>query len=588
MASDFVPATDRLARLRLERGDVDEAMTLALRLPAHPAVAATLLELAEGFAARGRKDYSADCSQLAVQADPKLAEAHNRLGLRLHDQRRLAEAAAAVRRAIELEPGRFYYCLNLAAALHEDGYIEEALDACRRALALAPQVADAHHRHAQVLMDAGRVQEVIAALRQTLELAPDNVEAAGALCFTVHYDPRLDARQILAVQQEWDERFARPVMPAKAEFPNSPQTGRRLRVGYVSADFSDHPVGRSILPVLREHNREGFETFCYSNLSGRRMNQTGPFRAAAGQWREVAHLSDEAVAQQIRDDRIDVLVDLSAHTAGSRRLAIARRPAPVILTHLAYPATTGISAIDYRVTDRVIDPVADRAEAFSSERLVYLPNCYFNCWLDKNEPKVTGAPKGSIVFGALTRTLKISDDAVELWASVLRAVAGSRLMLVAHSRHLAPPMVVQRFEQQGIPADRLIFEPRRDRGPFQRLYERIHITLDSLPYASPTSAMDSLMMGVPVVALLGCTGVGRGTASVLTTVGKQEWIAKDSRRYIEIAVELANDTAALTKHRAELRTRVLDSPLANLRRYTRDLEDIYRACWRKWCERGGE
>ncbi|HWE95536.1 MAG TPA: hypothetical protein VG269_16340 [Tepidisphaeraceae bacterium] len=366
-----------------------------------------------------------------------------------------------------------------------------------------------------------------------------------------------------------------------------PSLERRLRIGYLSPDFRNHPVPRYITPVLVCHDRSGFEVFCYSDVREPDA-YTQRIRGHADVWRDLIGLSNEAAAGQIRKDRIDILIDLAGHMDNPRTLLLAARAAPVQVAYCGYPATTGIEAVDYRITDEQVDPpgVSDR---YYTEKLFRIPGC---CWCCEPEacPEVGPLPMqqtGHITFAVLNRLAKVRARMIRLWAQVLKRTPGSRLMVLVARGAESESSIGRLFRENGIPPERLELVGRRSQEDYHRLFQRADIALDTFPYLGTTTTCDALWMGVPTVTLEGQTCVSRSGVSILRAVGAGDWVASSPSQYVEIALRLAGDPATLAAVRASLRERVRRSPLMAYEALTRNLEGAYRTMWARWCSDAG-
>jgi predicted O-linked N-acetylglucosamine transferase (SPINDLY family) len=526
----------------------------------------------------------------AIELRPDFAGAHYNLGKALKNQGAFDAALAAYRTAIHFQPDLAPAHNNLGTILHDRGQIDEAIAAYRRAIEFAPGFAEAHTNLGNALKDRGCLDEAIPALRRAIELQPQNSLAGSNLILALQYCPARSA-EVIAERQRWNERHAAPLRALWRAHENVPDPERPLRVGYVSADFRQHVVGRTLLPCFEAHDRAQFEFVCYSAFAvtdaiGER------FRRGAVLWRETAALSDEKLAETIREDRIDILVDLSLHTSGHRLLVFARKPAPVQISWLGYPGTTGMEAMDYRITDRFLEPPGLAAQA-GCEQPLWLPNawCCYGAPEDSPEPAELPAAHGAgLTFGSFNTFAKINERVLEAWTEILRRVPESRLLLLSKAGRL--PQVTEFFEHRGVPPGRVEFldyypPPDSSRGEssaeYLRRYGRIDIALDPFPYNGMTTTCDALWMGVPVVALAGATPVGRASFSLLSNVGLPELTAHSEHEYIELAAGLARDLPRLASLRATLRERMKRSPLLDAAQFARDLEAAYRQVWRAWC-----
>lgn len=550
--------------------------------------------------------------QRAIGLDPALAEAHHQLGNALKSANRLPEAIAALRQAARLAPAQAPIWLNLGAALLDGGASADAVPAFQQAIALEPQRPEAHNILGVALLAAGRLADARTALEQALRLRPGYAAAhdnLGRLARTegrvaeaiAHYRAALSAgpnpathsnlllalnyldlppEEIFAEHRRWHELYAAPLAPRNPEpGTRSRDPSRRLRLGYLSPDFVHHSVAYFIEPVLAAHDRTHWEIFCYSNTRSP-DHVTARLRALADHWRDIAPLDDEAAAALIRADQLDLLVDLAGHTARHRLLVLARRPAPVQATWIGYPNTTGLDAIDYRLTDAISDPPG-QTDRCHSEKLVRLPGTFSVYQPDEYAPPVGALPAenaGTFTFGSFNNFAKLSPATLALWAQILREVPGSRLML--KSRGLDDPGVAARlratFTAAGVESSRLLLNAAElSTADHLALYHGIDVGLDPFPYNGTTTTCEALWMGVPVLTLAGRTHVARVGASLLTHTGLEEWIAATPADYVAKAVAAARDLPRFAELRRTLRERLRTSALCDAAGFTRGLEETF-------------
>ena len=577
----YVEALNQLG-LALKRLGQPEQAILYYRqaLALDPDAADPLNNLGVVLQERGEFDEAVACARRAAAVKSTSAAAHNNLGVALKNSGRLDEAIACYRRAADLEPASAEIQSNLGVALRDKGMLDEATESFRRAVNLNPNDVQALSNLGTGLKDAGLVREAIECYRRAVAVRPDPGIASN-LVYTLHFDSTCTPEQLWAEQMRWEQTYARPLETQIETHPNDRSADRRLRIGYVSPDWREHPIGRFMLPLLSNHDHERFEIFCYSDLA-RPDSLTERLRGFAHVWRQTAGLPDERVAGLIRDDRIDILVDLTMHMAGTRLLTFARKPAPVQATYLAYCGTTGLRTIDYRLTDPCLDP-SGADERFYSERSARLRSywCY--------EPP-DGAPDfqppaarsaGHVTFGCLNNFCKVSPESLATWCRLLRAVPRSRLLLHgaegAHRERLR-----QRAAFEGVEPERIEFVGTLPVARYLEQYHRIDIALDPFPYPGGTTSCDALWMGVPVVTLPGITAISRGGLSILSNLGLGELVAKSPDDYVRIAAELAADLPRLTELRASLRERMRSSPLMDAPGFARDVEEAYRRMWQEW------
>ena len=553
------------AVLELEAGNVDAMHLLGV----------LLME-------RGRVKEGMEWLKLVVAARPGFAGGHQVLGDAWARMGKWGEAAECYRRALALEPGAVQAWNNLGNVLTENGALDEGMEAYRKALGLRPDYLLAWNNLGNALRTAGRIEESCGAYRRALE---SGVIAHSNLAYTMHFHPAATAREIYEEHARWNQRHAAGLEKGMLPHGNERSAERRVRVGYVSPDFSAHVVGRFLLPLVEGHDREGFEVFCYSN-SRREDEVTGRLRAGAEHWREVAGMEDEALAELIRADGIDVLVDLTMHMAGNRLLVFARKPAPVQVTYLAYCSTTGLAAMDYRLSDGYLDPVG-KDEGVYSEKTVRLRSywCYepLAGVPEVGELSAGKAGAGSVTFGCLNNFSKVSERALRMWGEMMGRVAGSRMLLscVEGERR---EWVRGILKESGVEAGRVDFVGKVGLAEYFKLYGRVDVALDSFPYGGGTTSCDAMWMGVPVVTLAGEeTAVSRAGVSVLSNAGFPEWIARSEGEFVAIACGLAEDLGRLAEIRGAMRERMRGSVLMDRAGFVQDVEGAMRQMWGAWC-----
>lgn len=493
-------------------------------------------------------------------------------------------AMALLRRALEHDAnlgGAHCEIGNMLAQLDRH---DEAIASYRRALEIDPSLTGVHGNVASALSALGRIDEAIPAYRRSLAMSPADAAQHSSLVFHLHFDPKCDARAILEEARRWDERHAAPLAGAIAPHRNDRSPERRLRVGYVSPDFRHHANSHFFLPLLAQHDRRRFEIFCYASVASP-DDLTDRTRERVDHWRNVVSLDHASAAAVIREDGIDVLVDLTMHAKHNRLLVFARKPAPVQIAWLAYPGTTGLSTMDYRITDPFLDPPGSDDRDVYAEASLRLPDtfwCYDPLTSDVEVDALPTRSKGRVTFGCLNAFCKVNDGVVALWSRVLHEEAGSRFVLLAGAGRAAEP-VLARFEAHGIAADRIELVGRQPRPAYLATYRDIDVCLDTLPYNGHTTSLDALWMGVPVVTMVGQTVVGRAGLGQAMNLGLPELVARTQDEYVAIAAGLAKDLDRLAALRASLRARMESSPLMDAPRFARNLEGAYREAWRRWC-----
>ena len=516
---------------------------------------------------------------------------------------------------------KFFY--NLGKVYQTLGDIPDAMTAYQRAIDIDARQPQAHCNLANSLQLKGDLDAALQQFQRAMLACPTSPLLRTMYLCALNYVSAQDPQSIFAAHIKFADMFEAPLRPrlkmAGANLPskntaqhsvsdhalqsdgapdklknsaisNAP-TGadapiarqRQLRIGYVSADFKQHSVAHFIEPVIAAHDKSKFEVFCYSNnLMADEVTQR--IQSACAHWRVIADQSDEVVAKQIREDGIDILVDLAGHTPQNRLLVFARKPAPVQATWIGYPNTTGLTTMDYRITDAFADPVGD-SDHFYTEKLIRLPEC-FSCFeAPRESPQVGALPAlatGHITFGSFNNPLKFTPDVIEQWSHILKRVQNSRLVLKYQGLDSAfmSGLMREQFLKHGIASDRLDILGK-DVSQFDHMnrYNQIDIGLDPFPYNGTTTTCDALWMGVPVVVLAGNTHVSRVGVSQMQNIGLPQLIARDANDYVQIATTLAGDLEKLVALRDGLRARMSESPLTNVTRFTRNVEAAYQVMW---------
>jgi len=507
--------------------------------------------------------------------------------------------------------------LTLCGVYRSLGYQDKAETFCRRALEHNPQSVPALMCLADMLVAAGRTDEASLRLRQLLEVDPRNLEARArlmealqrscrvkdfvefvrellgiasapslhsVLIQTLPYLPTYDDAAILHEARVWERDYALPVRNDSEPWPNDCSPHRRLRIGYVSPHFREHVNKYFLEPLFANRDQQSFELFLYSDVK-QPDAETAHIRRYADEWRDIVSMSDEQVAKLIRRDRIDILVDLQMHAVENRLLVFARKPAPIQVCWLAYAGTTGLSAMDYRITDWFLDPAGADTTVYAEESL-RLPDsfwCYDPGLIGPDVNQLPALSDGTIRFGSLNIFTKVNDSVLELWARVLREVKGSTLILFAHAGDVRRNALAS-FARQGVDPDRIEFLDHQPRHEYLATYHRIDVCLDTLPYNGGATSLDAFWMGAPVVTLVGKTVMGRAGLSFAMNLGMSELVARTPGDFVRIAVELTSDLPRLGTLRAGLRKRMRESPLMDGRRFAGNMEQLYRGIWRRWCD----
>ena len=537
--------------------------------------------------ASGREREALDSFERALRIDPQQTDAlcaAAALAARLHAHER---AILLYRRAEPLLPGQAAVILCNRGASHRAlVQLPQAMACYEQAIRIQPGLAEAHYNLGCLFNDVGRIDEAEQSVRRAVELRPDFHQAHSTLLCIHGLHRNHDQARLLAEHQRWSAAHASGFAPLARREDIDATPDRRLTIGYVSGDFCEHSVAFFIEPVLARHDRKRFRIICYDNWPGddavnRRLRQY------ADEWRRISHLNDDEAAALIRRDKVDILVDLSGHTVGNRMLVFARRPAPIQATWFGYMCTTGLAAMDYRITDAYLDPPG-ATEQFYSEKLVRIhAAAAFTPATDS--PAVNAPPSsasGVVTFGSFNNYAKIGDDVIAAWARILTALPAARLLLVALGGD-DPSVragIAERFARLGLAgaAGRLDVRGRSDFRGFLGALQEVDIALDPFPYSGGTTSLHTLWMGVPIIALEGDSELSRTTSGMLRGALAGELVAASVDRYCEIAVALAGDAAALARWRSSLRERMAASPMLSSDDVTRTLESAYRDMWRTW------
>ncbi|HEX3848777.1 MAG TPA: tetratricopeptide repeat protein [Steroidobacteraceae bacterium] len=540
-----------------------------------------LLNLGIALQGLGELRQAAARYRQLIELEPRRADAHINLGNVLRELGEPSGAVAAYTTALELQPASIGALNNLAGVLRTRGRLDEAEALLRRALAVDAGNAVLHDALGNVQKDAGDVESALAEFRVALELDPDDAAIHSNLAYSLSFACE-DGAEILAECRRWNARHAAPLRPGRAALAalaaEDRPPDRRLRVGYVSPDFREHCQALFMTPLLEHHDHDRFEIFGYAS-GGRVDARTRQLAALMDVWRDARRLDDASLSELIRGDRIDVLVDLTMHMAKGRPLAFARRPAPVQLAWLAYPGTTGMDAVDYRLSDPRLDPPG--SEQSYSERTLLLPDSFWCYSPLAAEPPVNALPaldRRHVTFGCLNNPCKITARTLALWGGVMRAVPGARLRLLAPSQ-ANRERLRRSFESQGVDGGRVDFQSYLPRPEYLRSYHGIDIGLDTLPYNGHTTSLDALWMGVPVVTRVGPTCAGRAGLSQLHQLGLTELAADSDPGFVLAASVLARDLGRLAGLRESLRRRLERSALMDGARFAAAIETAYRAAW---------
>lgn len=531
----------------------------------------------------GQLDEAAGCYKQALKLRPLYPEALNNLGVVMQEQGNVDTAMDAFRQAIALRPENALVHTHLGTAYAAKGALTEAVASHREAIRLDPDLAAAHNNLGIALKDQGFLAEARDAYARALSLDPEDAAVHSNLLMCLSYDPDVEGEALLKEHRGWAAKHERP---GSAVFDRELDPGRVLRVGFVSPDLWTHSVAYFIEPVLEHYDRRRFHVTCYADVE-RPDVTTARLKEHPDRWHDTAALSDEDLHGLIRSDGIDILFDLAGHTADNRLEVFGRRAAPVQVSWIGYPATTGLAQMDYRITDSWADP-AGATDAWHSEKLLRLPEGFL-CYAPPRDAPMPARERGDrpLTFGSFNNLSKVTDGVIELWSTLLQECPDARLLL--KSRQLADERarrrIVTAFQLNGIDEERLDLRPRiAERQHHLALYDEVDVALDTFPYNGTTTTCEALWMGVPVVTLAGSLHAGRVGASLLRQLDLTDWIAHSPDDYVSLVLSVA----AMPPERRILREWVAASGLTDGEGFARRFEEALRSVWRTYCERPKE
>ena len=562
-------------------GDAEASFRDVLRI--EPKSKECTLRLGDLLLRTGRIDAGVTLFREYARDHPEDPRGLYNFGLALANANNPTEAIELQYRALKLRPDYPEAHNALALALELLGRKDDALYHYEQAVTAKPDFADAWSNFAVNLSEQGRCDDAITCLRRSLHFRPDAPAIHSNLLLLLNYSSSVSAVQLRAEHEDWGRRFTTPVQPRPSPHPPL-DPARRLRIGYLSADFRQHTIAEFIGALFRYHDRANVEVFAYSNVL-HDDDTTARLRALADHWRSIRALSDGQTAELIRSDAIDILIDLAGHTAGNRLIVFAHRPAAIQVALFGYPNTTGLEAIDLRISDPVSDPPGV-TESQYLEKCLRLPEVPWVYVPPTDAPDVSHLPASDrkvFTFGCLNNSAKISDRCLESWGKLIQSLPGSRLVLLAGQSQSAQKRLSERFVKAGILRDRIQLVARLPRQQYFEAYHGIDIALDPFPYNGGVTTGDALWMGVPVLTVAGSSYLSRQGAMAMLALGLPEFVAEEPDTLIPLAKIWMHRRPELAQLRNTLRERLLASPLADAPRYVRNLEASLRAEWAKGC-----
>ena len=557
LRTQYTEAMENQGNVLLEMRQYDQAQEVFNKIIAqNPDCAKAYFDKGRIAFATGKTEEAITLHRRALEKDPQLSEAFISLGNVYRSLKWVTEAERCYQKALEICPNSPAGWNNLGIVLHDKGQINEALSAFSRALALKPRYSDAHSNQ----------------------------------LYSSLFSAELSSQEIVVLHNAWEKQQAACLGERRSD--HILRNHRRLRIGYVSPDFHTHSVSYFIEPILAHHNLEIFEVYAYSDTISPDKT-TERLKTHVCVWRDICRLDDSSVEELIRRDEIDILVDLAGHTARNRMLVFARKPAPIQISWIGYPGTTGLSAIDYRFTDVKADPL-ETVNEDAPERLQYLPDTFLCYRPPEDSPQIQMLPaiqNSYITYGSFNNYTKIIPEMIALWSMILKSAPQSRMILKA--AHFADASisckVLNVFEKFGVSNQRvslLAWLPATMKH--LEIYNQVDVALDTFPYNGTTTTCEALWMGVPVITMVGDRHASRVGASLMETVGLPSFIVKTPDDYVRKAVEIGQDIRLLKEIRCNLRQQITQSPLRDEKRMTGNVEDCYRQIWREWVEKREE
>lgn len=522
----------------------------------------------------------------ALSINPDCIEANYNLALAFQEEGQLGAARELYEKVIGLQPGFALAHNNLGNIFLAQENVEAAMASYRLALSMDPNCTRAYGNLAIACKDQGALAEAIDLYQKMLAIEPAFAEGHSNLLLALQYSTKHSAAEVFVEHLRFAQRFEAPLMPYWRGHHNTLDKEKRLKIGYVSGDFRNHAVAYFIEPILGQHDKSQVEVYCYYNHN-QHDSITLRISQMADHWVPCKSMSDDILAERIRNDGIDILVDLSGHTGHNRLLTFAQKPAPVQITWLGYPGTTGLAAMDYRLTDEYLD-APTMTEQFHTETLLRLPCAVFHP--DPLSPPVNALPamsSGQFTLACLNNLAKINQDVIRLWARILTALPQARLLLGNVMGASARGRLLKMFAGEGIDANRLILHPKMALSDYLKLHHQIDLALDTFPYNGGTSSCHSLWMGVPVMTLAGHTTVSRVGVAVMAGAGLPEFVTSTEDEYVERTLEFARNLPRLNQVRQTARDRMNGRPGSDPEDFSRRLEHEYRSVWAQWCNSAG-
>lgn len=565
-------------------GAAENAFRQALKI--HPGYTQALRNLCHLLEVHGRFAEAEAGLLRCAEIDNESPESLYEIGRNLVQQKKENEALEWLRRAIKAQPDYAAAHITLSAALNSTEDPLAAMEEIKASIKVLPNIPHLHTNLGIVNLSLSRADDAIACFRKALEIAPNFSHARSSMLFALSHSTKITPEELYREHRAYGKLIEEEVKGKEyTTYTNSRVMDRPLKIGFVSADFRNHAVAKFVIPFFEElHKREGFITYAYSN-HGAVDDSMLRIKENMDVWRTVVQWSDDKLVEKIREDQIDILIDMSGHTAGNRLKVFARHPAPVQMTWIGYPGTTGLKAMDYILLEDTIFPGENIQNQFV-EKIIKLPRAYaFDG--DKGRPDFQEAPflkNGYITFGSFNRLNKINREVIGLWANVLRNIPSAHLLMAAIPSNGAPDELLGWFHEEGISEDRLFFYPRSGFSEYLNLHNAVDVCLDTFPYTGGTTTLHALTMGVPTLTLAGKTYPSYQGAAVNNRLGLQDYfVANNKKEFLDKAVYLASNKIFLNEVREKIRNYFDEN-------YDRDLcgsvsgcAEVFSTVWKRWC-----
>lgn len=579
--ADFAEAQLVLAGVLEARGDVaGAAAAFEAATRQRPEDFGAWFRYAASLLKLGRDADAESALQRALLLDPASADAHGTLADLYQSRGDFAAAARHLAKVIEQRPDWPDALFHYAHALMRLHRFDEARSALVRASALEPDRERFYQAQVDLLQRGGRIQEALELCRTRRERAPHAAGYESTELFTLNFVDTVSAEEVFARHKAFGERLEKAVAPRFLPFRRDLDPQRRLRIGYVAGEFYLHPVARFMIPLIEQHDRSRFAVHCYS-VGTIADSFTRRVEAATEVWRDAKSMTDSELADLVNRDCIDILVDLSGHSGASRLAVFAERPAPVQATWLGNLNTTGLTRMQYRISDAVCDPPG-LTERLHTEELMRLPHTQW-CYRPFVAVEVGNAGReAGVTFGSFTQIAKLTPPTRLLWSRILREVPDARLLVAGVPEDGLREELLDALARDGVDRSRIALLPFMSLQDYMRAFNEVDIALDPAPYSGGTTTCDALWMGVPVLTLPGVRPASRSAASILTALGLEDWIAASPEDYVRRAVRFASG-GVVGALRRTLRERMRASPLMQEARFARDIEQAYRTMWHRWC-----